>query len=90
MLVNLLVGVLVLGLSELVPNGKRKLYFYPKSRNCNFSFLLVNSLECISCSSASLAACATLQLTSGSLPSTTCTEGVESCYTYVQGGLLIY
>lgn len=39
-------------------------------------------MECISCSSTNLAACAT---TSGTLPSITCPVGVDACYTYVEG-----
>ncbi|KAJ6648787.1 hypothetical protein Bhyg_04018 [Pseudolycoriella hygida] len=66
MLVKLLVGVLLLGLGELVPN--------------------VYSLQCISCSSANTAACAT---TSGTLPSIDCAEGSTSCYTYVEGEVTI-
>ncbi|XP_037051310.1 proprotein convertase subtilisin/kexin type 5-like isoform X1 [Bradysia coprophila] len=66
MLIRLLVGVLVLGLGELVPN--------------------VYSLECRSCSSATLAACATLTDT---LPSVTCAAGQDTCYTYLQGELTI-
>lgn len=62
---------------------QRKNIFYRSIyRKSNTIFPLVNSLECISCSSSNLAACAT---TSGTLPSTTCAEGIDTCFTYVQG-----
>lgn len=79
MLVNLLVGVLALG---LVRNGKKNSFSNRYVETETIYFILVNSLECITCSSASLNACSTL---TSSLPSTTCAEGVDRCYTFVQG-----